>query len=44
VKNGKDLPDAAIHVCKVCGHTVVGEAPDKCPICGAKKGKFTAVI
>ncbi|MFA5191351.1 MAG: hypothetical protein WC740_11530 [Verrucomicrobiia bacterium] len=32
-----------IHVCEVCGHTVVGEAPDKCPICGARKEEFVEV-
>ena len=40
---GRDLPPAAIHVCDVCGNTVVGEAPDKCPICGAPKTKFKEV-
>lgn len=40
---GKDLAAAAIHVCDVCGHTHVGEAPDKCPVCGAPKAKFKEV-
>jgi len=40
---GADLPSAAIHVCGVCGNTVVGDAPDKCPVCGAPKVKFTEV-
>ncbi len=43
VKNGKDLAETAVHVCEVCGHTVAGEAPDHCPICGAKKEKYTEV-
>jgi rubrerythrin len=43
VKAGKDLPAAAMYVCQVCGHTAVGEAPDKCPVCGARREKFTAV-
>jgi rubrerythrin len=30
-------------VCGVCGNTVLGEAPDKCPICGASKDKFARV-
>ena len=30
-------------VCSVCGYTVEGEAPDKCPICGAVKDVFTAM-
>jgi rubrerythrin len=41
---GKDLPPASIYVCDVCGHTHVGgEAPDKCPVCGAPKTKFKEV-
>ena len=43
VKSGSDLPDAKIFVCQVCGNTVKGEAPDKCPICGAPKDRFTEV-
>lgn len=31
------------YVCEVCGHTHVGEAPDECPVCGAKKDKFFKV-
>ncbi|MCQ2753790.1 MAG: NADH peroxidase, partial [bacterium] len=31
------------YVCSVCGYTVEGEAPDRCPICGAVKEVFTAV-
>ncbi len=40
---GKDLPPASIYVCDICGHTHIGEAPDKCPVCGAIKGKFKEV-
>ena len=43
VKNGKDLPEEAIYICDICGHTVVGEVPDQCPVCGAKKDKYTEV-
>jgi rubrerythrin len=32
------LPD--VYVCGVCGWTVEGEAPDVCPICGAKHERF----
>ena len=31
------------HVCQVCGNTVEGEPPDKCPICGAPKKMFKKV-
>ena len=31
------------YVCEVCGNTVEGRAPDKCPICGALKKKFQKI-
>ena len=43
IKDGKDLEAAAIYVCDICGHTALGEAPDKCPVCGAPKSKFKEV-
>ncbi len=43
VKSGIDLPSASIYVCGVCGNTVVGTAPDKCPVCGARHEQFVAV-
>lgn len=43
VKSGKDLEDAPIRVCPVCGHTVIGDAPDECPVCKAKGAKFMEV-
>ena len=43
VQAGNDLPEAAIRVCPVCGHTVVGDAPDECPVCKAKGDKFTEI-
>jgi rubrerythrin len=35
--------DTDIYVCQVCGNTVEGEAPDKCPICGAPKKMFKKI-
>ena len=43
VNAGKDLPETKIFVCPVCGNTVKGAAPDKCPICGVPKDKFVEV-
>jgi rubrerythrin len=40
VDKGKDVQVGAIQICSVCGHTREGDAPDKCPICGASKDKF----
>jgi rubrerythrin len=35
--------EADYHVCQICGHTVEGDAPDKCPICNAPKEMFNKV-
>ena len=43
LEGGKDLQPEAIYVCQVCGHTHVGGAPDRCPVCGAGKDRFTEV-
>jgi rubrerythrin len=43
VSTGKDLPAGAIRVCDVCGHTVVGDPPEKCPVCGAAASRFLDV-
>ncbi len=31
------------YVCQVCGNTVEGEAPEKCPICGAPRKMFKKI-
>ncbi len=43
LETGKQLEDEPYFVCQVCGNTVLGEAPDKCPICGAPRTKFKRV-
>jgi rubrerythrin len=40
VAAGSDIQSAPVFVCPACGHTVIGEAPDKCPVCGALKEKY----
>ncbi len=41
---GLNGPEAlAYQVCQVCGHTVEGEPPERCPLCGALPEKFQAV-
>jgi rubrerythrin len=42
-KAGKDLEATSIHICPVCGNTVKGDLPDKCPICGVPRDKFFEV-
>ena len=44
IAQGKDLDEADIYVCPVCGHTVEGSAPDKCPVCGATKDMFMKIL
>jgi rubrerythrin len=34
---GKDIGSQPVSVCLACGHTVIGEVPDKCPVCAAAK-------
>jgi rubrerythrin len=40
LKNKKELEKVDYYVCGVCGNTVEGTPPNKCPICGAPKEKF----
>ena len=34
VEGKQDLDATAVRVCPICGHTVIGDAPDECPVCG----------
>ncbi len=40
---GQQLKDEPYFVCQFCGNTVGGEAPEKCPVCGAPRAKFKRV-
>jgi rubrerythrin len=40
---GKEPKEEPYYVCSVCGNTVAGEAPERCPICGAPRSKFIKV-
>lgn len=40
VLSGQDAEVGDIYICEVCGWTVEGEPPERCPICGAKREKF----
>jgi rubrerythrin len=40
LKNKKPMEQVDYYVCSVCGNTVEGAPPDKCPICGSPKEKF----
>lgn len=41
VEAGKDLEIGRIYICDVCGYTGEGDPPDRCPICGAPRERFT---
>jgi len=38
-----DNVEVDYYVCPVCGNTVEGEPPDKCPICGSLKKMFRRI-
>lgn len=40
---GKEAKAEPYYICPVCGYTVAGEAPEKCPVCGAPGSKFKKV-
>ena len=40
MKAKKDLAKVDYYVCSVCGNTVEGAAPEKCPVCGSPREKY----
>jgi rubrerythrin len=40
VESGQDADVGDIYICEVCGWTGTGEAPVKCPLCGAPAAKL----
>jgi len=43
VAQGKDLAEANIYVCPVCGHIELGTPTDSCPICHARKEAYIKI-
>ena len=43
LEKGQAMTEKSVYVCQVCGNTVEGEAPDRCPICGAPKKMFKRI-
>ncbi len=37
------VKETDIYVCPICGFTVENEAPDACPVCGARKHAFKKI-
>jgi rubrerythrin len=44
LEEGKALKETVYYVCPVCGNTVEGSAPDKCPICMTPGSKFKKIV
>ena len=40
VEGKSDLGAQAVRVCPICGHTIIGEAPGECPVCGTAGSYF----
>ena len=40
VEGKTDLGAEPVRVCPICGHTIVGDAPDECPVCGTAGSYF----
>ncbi len=40
---GGSLKDESYSVCQGCGYTIGGDAPERCPVCGAPRNKFKKV-
>ncbi len=43
LKQGRDMDPAPLYVCNVCGNTIEGEVPDRCPVCNAVRERFFEV-
>ena len=43
IKAGEVIEQKPVCVCQVCGYTVEGEAPERCPVCGAPTKMFKAI-
>lgn len=39
-RSGRDCEPGVIHICPVCGHTVAGNAPERCPVCGVQGTRY----
>ena len=43
LEGNKKPKNTYYYVCEVCGNTVEGEAPERCPICGAPQKEFKLI-
>jgi rubrerythrin len=43
LKAKQEIKNEPYYVCPICGNTVEGNAPDRCPVCGAPGSKFKKI-
>ncbi|MFC2038943.1 rubrerythrin family protein [Chloroflexota bacterium] len=43
LKEGTAIKEEPYYVCQICGNTVTGAAPERCPICGANEKAFNRI-
>ncbi|MBU2559426.1 rubrerythrin family protein [archaeon] len=43
VESGGDIQATDYYVCQICGFAMEGEAPNKCPVCGATSDHFKKI-
>lgn len=43
LEKNEAMEEQPFYVCQICGNTVEGKAPDKCPVCGAPAKMFKLV-
>jgi rubrerythrin len=43
MEKGQTVEEKPIYVCQYCGNTIEGEAPKKCPVCGAPRKMFKLI-
>ena len=43
LEGGQPSAEKPFYVCQICGNTLEGEAPEKCPVCGAPKRMFKRI-
>ena len=43
VKANENLPATTIHICPVCGNTVEGDVPARCPVCNVPGERFVEI-
>ena len=43
LEKGQAMDEKPFYVCQYCGNTVEGEAPERCPVCGAPRRMFKLI-